>query len=136
MKENKSIITWYLNTVKLDKNITLDVGYCQFGSGIAFININNPNSNVTMESLSPLIIHDVYISHRECEEGKRCFNLKCPLNEAQILHFKKYGITNRKMLRNIHSFLKNVNAKLDLKTLEFGIISKFEKPPLARVKKK
>lgn len=130
----KATLTWFLGAVRKSKTskIRIDLGLCSQGDGVAFIAVNNPNAPITEQALKPIVIKDVFIDVKRglCDDRLWCLNLKCPLNSAQVIHFRKYGVRNKKELETLHRLLENIKSDLKLENKEFGFIVQYEKPPV------
>ncbi|MEM1694251.1 MAG: hypothetical protein QW456_08580 [Ignisphaera sp.] len=104
-------IVWFVGAVKINlkkrKSIKLNLGYCTFGKGIAF---------VSRDMMHVLVIQsiDIHTENNEtyCGDARWCFNLKCPLNKAEIRRFRVYGITTREELEKYHRFLERCEEEL------------------------
>lgn len=105
-------VNWYVKAVKVIKGNNkrgryLNIGYCTVGKGVAF---------VSSSMLHPLVIGSVDI-HTEngetyCGDARWCFNLKCPLNKAEVDRFWSYGITTREELEKMHRLLEGIVENL------------------------
>ncbi|MEM4896552.1 MAG: hypothetical protein QXQ93_09235 [Ignisphaera sp.] len=104
-------VIWYVKALKIKwgkrKSIRLNLGYCSFGKGISFISRN---------MIHVFVIRSVEI-HRSgdkiwCGDEKWCFNLKCPLNKAEVDKFRSYGISSREELEKCHRLLERCVEKL------------------------
>jgi hypothetical protein len=123
-------VTWYCNILlvckKRDshKGIHVSLGYCHFGKGIAFINIDG------YEQIPKFMyIHDVMVTEENgCGDSDWCFCLKCPKNTAlleknllcgkpsirgKLRHFQKFGFYP-KDLQNFNQRLENMLLTLNL----------------------
>lgn len=128
MQIMKSNVTWYCSAVKVGRHV-LSFGYCSKGQGVAFVAFYRPDKPISEESLKPLIVRDVYCSNHRCDDAAWCWNLKCPLNKAQIQHFRRYGVKTVEDLKRVHCFLEEAAAKLGCQD-RGQIVLCYEKPPL------
>ena len=130
----KATVTWFMNAVKPSKRSRrrIGLGLCSYGRGVAFIAIYDPNKPVTAEFLRTMVVRDVFIDVKRklCEDSRWCLNLKCPLNKAEVKHFRRYGIRNKKELHIMHSLFENIKCDLKLETKELGLVVRYEKPPV------
>ena len=109
----RACVTWYDNAVRLGKRV-LALGYCEHGKGVAFISVYYPDKPITEEWLKLLVIRDVLFDDKGCNDAKWCFNLKCPLNRAELKHFRKYGFSSLEQLKSFHETLEDAAKKLKL----------------------
>lgn len=125
----RACITWFDNAVRLGKKRVLALGYCEYGKGVAFISVYYPDEPITQEFLKVLVIRDVFYDEKGCDDAKWCFNLKCPLNRAELKHFRKYGFSSLEQLRDFHQVLEDVAEKLRLEP-KGSTVQLFRRPPL------
>jgi len=129
-----AVVTWFMNAVKPSKRSRrhIALGLCSYGKGVAFIAMYNPNKPITMEFLRTMMVKDVFIDvkRKTCGDAKWCLNLKCPLNKAEIKHFRKYGLKNKKELQVMHNLFENIKRDLKLENKEVNIQVYFKKPPV------
>ena len=127
-------ITWYRNafSIKTKKgDLLTDLGYCSHGKGVAFVVVRRTEGPATIEDLRSVMWQDVCVDLplKLCSDARWCFNLDCSLNKAELEHFKKYGVRDRKDLEMMHSRFKEYSKKLGLKGEDFGkIVTCFETP--------
>ena len=130
----KATVTWYCNAVKPSKHsrTKIDLGYCSYGSGVAFIAVYDPKKPITSQALKPMIIHDVFIQVEKklCEDALWCINLTCPLNKAEPRYFKHYGAKTRATLEKLHVVLENIKKELKLEPKPIGTLTRYEKTPI------
>jgi len=104
-------IVWFVGAVKIKSGkkrvVKLNLGYCTLGKGVAF---------VSGDMTHVLVIQSVDIrkvgGKPLCGDARWCFNLKCPLNKAEIRMFRRYGITTREELEKYHRFLERCVEEL------------------------
>lgn len=79
-----------------------------------------------------IVVKDVFINVKQkiCEDAEWCLNLKCPLNKAEVKHFRKYGIKNKKELQTTHNLFENIKRDLKLENKELNVQVHFKKPPV------
>jgi hypothetical protein len=128
-------VTWFSNVIKVSKGYNLSLGLCGYSKGVAFIAFYNPKKPITTEFLKTIIIRDVIVDVKKgiCDDADWCFNLNCPLNHAQLQHFKKYGIKNREHLERFQNVLEEAVKKLGLKPQE-GVVVFYNEPILRLVR--
>ena len=120
-------VTWYCNAVRVSK-ITLDLGYCEYGRGVAFIVVKQKNVS-SFDIVKPFVVIDVIVDESGCSDAEWCFNLKCPLNKANLRHFKKYGVRTMNDLKIMHERLEEIARNLGFRARRRGICVFYEKPP-------
>ena len=131
---HKATVTWFCNAVKPSKRsrTIIDLGYCSYGEGVAFIAVYDPNKPITSQALKPMIIHDVFIQVEKklCEDALWCINLTCPLNKAEPRYFKHYGAKTRVALEKLHAVLEDVQRELKLHEGPLGVLTCYKKTPI------
>jgi len=131
---HKATVTWFCNAVKTSKRsrTIIDLGFCNYGSGVAFIAVYNPNKPITEQFLKTMVIKDVFINVEKkiCEDCAWCINLSCPLNKAEVQHFKRYGANTRKAVEKLHVLLENIKKELKLEPKPIGTLACYEKTPI------
>ena len=137
-KSNRYSITWYCNIAKPSKysGRSIDVAVCEYSDGVAFIVVHKPSGPPTIEALNPFIIYDVTVTDKICSDGKWCLNLDCPLNKADMEHFRKRGLPSRSKLAEAHETLEKIKKQLNLKITESGGMIVYKKPPVYIQKKR
>jgi hypothetical protein len=131
---HKATVTWFCNAVKTSKRsrTIIDLGFCSQGSGVAFIAVYDPNKPITEQFLKTIVIKDIFINveKKTCEDAKWCINLSCPLNKAEVRHFKQYGANTRKAVEKLHVLLENIKKELKLEPKSIGTLVHYEKTPI------
>ncbi|MEM0114088.1 MAG: hypothetical protein QW253_05780 [Metallosphaera sp.] len=121
-------VIWYVGAVKIKsgkrKSVKLNLGYCTFGKGVAFM---------SWDLLHVFVVQSVDI-HKAggritCGDDRWCFNLKCSLNKAEVDRFREYGISTREELEKYHRFLEKCLE--ELKKIYGEEILKYEKGMIA-----
>jgi len=97
MAETKLRIQWLVNAIGFGKG-RISLGFCEKHPGrVAFV---APNEGMSV--LIPMIVRDLYLTARGCEEAKRCLILDCPFNRTTFTSYinsakwKKDGIPRKK----------------------------------------
>jgi len=97
MTQTKLRIQWLVSAVGMGKG-SLSLGFCEMQpERIAFV---APDEGMSV--LTPMIVRDLYITARGCEEGKRCLVLGCPFNRTTYTSYKnsaswkKQGLPRKK----------------------------------------
>jgi hypothetical protein len=130
MESKSYIITWYANALKIGSRI-MALGICEKTGCVSHIAVYQPNKPITEQYLKTLIIHNVYADDHECEDGKFCLNVDCPLNKASLAYWRKtYGIRTAEDLKLLHTRMEEVKVELKLKVLEDHQQCCFEKAPM------
>jgi len=108
-------VTWFSNVLEVNRGYNVSLGLCGYSKGVAFIAFYNPKKSITTEFLKTIIIRDVIVDVKNaiCDDAAWCFDVDCPLNHAQLRHFKKYGIKNREHLERFHNVLKEAVESMD-----------------------
>jgi len=91
-KAKKYPVVWCEVKVK-GRRKPLGVGVCLFGRGVAY-------AGGLVESI---VIRDVYVDDKECEDGSRCLHLSCPRNTTTAEGWlKAHGVkrVTERMKRN------------------------------------
>lgn len=137
---HKATVTWYCNAAKPSKRsrVQIDLGYCSYGKGVAFIAAYDPNSPITEQALKPMVIHDVFIhvEKKLCEDALWCINLDCPCCRAEVKHFKRYGVHTKKDLEKWHVIFEKIRKDLNLHEGNAHMITCYEKTPIYITRKK
>lgn len=131
----KQQVRWLIGVVGVGSE-SMSLGFCQKQPmQIAFL---APDSG--MATLAPLIVRDLFITHRGCEEGQRCLVLGCPLNSTCYSSYKRSATWKRrnlpkkqsfinllKMLKKLEGWLERDIAKIDWQK---DLTTVYEKPTL------
>jgi hypothetical protein len=119
--ETKIKVQWLANAVGMGTG-SLSLGFCKMQPRrIAFC---APDEG--MSALTPLIVRDLYVTARGCEEARRCLVLDCPLNKTTFTSYKnsaswkREGLPRKKnfdillgRLKEWESMLKDEIARID-----------------------
>ena len=97
MAETKLKVQWLVDAIGFGRG-RISLGFCEkYPQRIAFV---APNQGMTV--LIPMIVRDLYLTARGCEEARRCLILDCPLNRTTFTSYinsakwKKDGIPRKK----------------------------------------
>jgi hypothetical protein len=97
--EKKLKVQWLVDAIGFGKS-RVSLGVCENQpQRIAFM---APNEG--MAALLPLIVRDLYLTARDCEEGKRCLLMDCPHNRTTYTSYKNSASWNKEGLPRKKNF--------------------------------
>ena len=135
------VITWYCNALKPSKKskYVVDLGFCEYGKEIAFITEpHEMDSAVTMDSLKPMIVHDIIVEDGCCGDAEWCLNLSCSLNRVDVDYWRERKLLRKndgvEELRRLHSSLQGMAEDLELSSKDMGVVEFYPEPPVYYVK--
>ena len=135
MVEAKLKVQWLVNIMGFGK-ARFSLGFCEKQPyKIAFV---SPEDGMT--ALLPLVMRDLYIKARGCEEATRCLVLHCPLNRTTFTSYINSAIWKRVALvrkKNFEILLNRVSEwqlmlveEIDQLDWESDLTYLYEPPPI------
>lgn len=126
-------ITWYVGVLQLKKS-RLSIAICGKTGEPCNLAVYNSKGQIGLDTLKTLILLDVYVGQKSCEDATRCLNLDCKMNKTAYVAFEDYGVKSQADLKEMASQIKKIAKDFKLKPQDTSHVL-FKKPAIIRKKR-
>ena len=131
--KNKQIVNWIVNGIKIKHTkIKIDLGICELTKAIFTIKTDN--------GFSALLVRGIFTDHGDytyiaCEEGERCLNKVCSLNDTtwqSYAHEMKVNWMNQerfaRLIKLRNSFQIDFQDNIDRLSWSQPMVTHYDEP--------